>query len=493
MSTLTGEKARSGLTLQAAFVLFFLAIGFLIGRRVLGDNSFLTHFATGQLILDRGSVPTTDPYSFTAHGEPWVVQSWLASVLYAAIDSVAGGFGIRVLNGVLAGCSAAMVWKLTSQKNTNVFVPLVLSGAVLIIGATMWSARPLLFGLLGLVLVFATVEGMFRPQWVLPVMWVWVNTHGSFPLAGVLVGTIGVGEWIDRRQFPVDTAKILAWVTAGTLLGAVNPIGPRLLWFPVQLLRRGDALDNVVEWQPFTLEGLTAWVFAGLLVGFIVSLTQSVQWRSVVPATVFSIAAFLAIRNIVVASVVLAVVSAPNLRIVFGQLGHSDRGAVPRVLGFGSGALLALAVVTATSVPMEFDGYPIEEINVLEAEGLLDGEARILHSEVVGNYLGFRQGADANVFVDDRFDFYPQQVLDDFDVLLYGGDYGDVIARYEPDAILWKTGGGLQAWLDARPEWVVAEPLESIDDETGDRTESDWFLARPSGATPSPEVLASNP
>ncbi len=331
MSTLTGEKASSGLTLQASFALFFLAIGFLIGRRVLGDNSFLTHFATGQLILDRGSVPTTDPYSFTAGGEPWVVQSWLASVLYAGLDSALGGFGIRALHGVLAGCSAALVWMLTSRKNENVFVPLVLSGAVLIIGATMWSARPLLFGLLGFVLVFAVVEGLIRPQWLLPVMWVWVNTHGSFPLAGVLVGTIGVGEWIDRREFPVDTARVLGWVCAGTLLGAINPLGPRLLWFPVQLLRRGEALDNVVEWRPFTLQGLTAWIFAGLLVAFIASLTQSVQWRSVVPASVFSLAAFLAIRNIVLASIVLAVVSAPNLQLAFGQLRHSDRGAVPRV------------------------------------------------------------------------------------------------------------------------------------------------------------------
>jgi hypothetical protein len=493
MSTLTGVKARGGPSLQASFAVFFAAIGFLIGRRVLGDNSFLTHFATGQLILDRGNVPTTDPYSFTAAGEPWVVQSWLASVVYAVLDSSLGGFGIRALNGTLAGCSAVLVWKLTSRRNDNVFVPLGLTGSVLIIGATMWSARPLLFGLLGFVLVFAVVEGMIRPQWLIPIMWIWVNTHGSFPLAGVLVGTVGVGEWIDRQQFPRDVAKTFAWVTAGTLLGALNPLGPRLLWFPVQLLRRGDALDNVVEWQPFTLEGLTAWVFAGLLVAFIVSLTTATRWRSVVPATVFSIAAFMAIRNIVVASIVLAVVSAPNLRVAYGQLRHSDRGVLPRMLGAGSGAFLGLALLAATSTAIEFDGYPIEEIDLLESEGLLAGNSQVLHSEVVGNYLGFRFGTDANVFVDDRFDFYPQQVLDDFDVLLYGGDFEAVVARYEPDAIIWKSGGGFEAWLDARAEWVVAEPLQVTDQETGEETPSEWFIARPSRSTPSPAVLAANP
>ena len=142
---------------------------------------------------------------------------------------------------------------------------------------------------------------------------------------------------------------------------------------------------------------------------------------------------------------------------------------------------------------VNFDGYPIDEIDTLEEAGLFDGNHRVLHSEVVGNYLGFRYGVDANVFVDDRFDFYPQQVLDDFDVMLYGGDYEAVINRYEPDAILWKQGGGFQQWLEARPDWVVEDPLDVVDEETGETSESNWFLAWPSVATPSPEVLASNP
>ncbi|NNE96882.1 MAG: hypothetical protein HKN24_12720 [Acidimicrobiales bacterium] len=487
------ERARPGLTLQGSLVLFFGAIGFLIGRRVLGDNSFLTHFATGQLIIDRGSVPTVDPYSFTAKGEPWVVQSWLASVLYAGVDGVLGGFGVRLMNGVLTGATAALVWKMTSRRNANVFVPLGLTGAVLIIGASMWSARPLLFGLLGFTLVLAVLEGLIRPLWLLPIMWVWVNSHGSFPLAGVLVGTVGVGQWLDSRQFPVDTARVLGYVTAGTLLGAINPLGPRLLWFPVQLLGRGEALDNVVEWRPFTLEGITAWVFAGLIVAFVVSLTRTVEWRNVVPATVFTLAAFLAIRNIVVASVVLAVVAAPHLQLTLGQLRHTDRGPAPRILGVGSIALALLAVVASMSGSVDFDGYPIDEIDALDEAGLFDGNHRVLHSEVVGNYLGFRFGTDANVFVDDRFDFYPQQVLDDFDVMLYGGDYQAVVDRWEPDAILWKQGGGFQQWLEARGDWVVDDPLEIVDGQTGETQESDWFLAWPSVATPSPEVLAANP
>ena len=64
----------------------FAVWGLSIGIDQLSDNSFFTHLATGRLILDHG-IPHHDVYSFTAPGEPWVVQSWLASVLYGWIDS----------------------------------------------------------------------------------------------------------------------------------------------------------------------------------------------------------------------------------------------------------------------------------------------------------------------------------------------------------------------------------------------------------------------
>ena len=214
---------RAGVTLASAFAVFFGAIGLLVGRRVLGDNSFFTHLATGNLILERGSIPRTDPYSFTANGEPWVVQSWLASLLYASLDRLLGGFGIRLMNGLLCAAVGALVWRLTSRRSEQVFVPLGLTGGVLIVGSMMWSPRPLLFGLLGLTLVLSVVEGLVNPLWLLPIMWVWVNTHGSFPMAGVLAATLVVGAWLDDRRVPERELKLLGWCAPEPCSGASIP------------------------------------------------------------------------------------------------------------------------------------------------------------------------------------------------------------------------------------------------------------------------------
>src|ERR1700704_3874226 len=92
----------------AAVVLWGLATGL----RPLFDNSFLTHLATGRLILDHG-IPRADPYSFTAPGHPWVVQSWLPSVVYAGLERHVGEGSLVVLHGAQTALLALLAWRLT--------------------------------------------------------------------------------------------------------------------------------------------------------------------------------------------------------------------------------------------------------------------------------------------------------------------------------------------------------------------------------------------
>ena len=109
--TLGARFGRPSLDGLVFMLLLFVAVR--IGLSPLQDNSFLTHLATGRLIFDTGSVPTVDPYSWTAHGEPWTVQSWGASVIYAAVEELAGFNGLRLLTAFLVGVLLTLLWKLT--------------------------------------------------------------------------------------------------------------------------------------------------------------------------------------------------------------------------------------------------------------------------------------------------------------------------------------------------------------------------------------------
>ena len=45
------------------------------------DSDTGWHIRTGEMILRNGSLPHTDPFSFTRTGQPWFAWEWLADVL----------------------------------------------------------------------------------------------------------------------------------------------------------------------------------------------------------------------------------------------------------------------------------------------------------------------------------------------------------------------------------------------------------------------------
>lgn len=190
---------RFGLSTSAAVGLLLTFLGFVGTARTSGDNSLLTHIATGRLILDTGGVPEVDPYSSTALGDPWVVQSWLPSMLYAVIERLVGLGGIRALHALLSAAVVAGTWRLTRPAGQLV-ARVGLTMAPLGLGFEFWSHRPLMFGLVALVVLLLVVQGEL-PLWTLvPTLWVWVNSHGSFLFAFAVVGALAIGAILDSRS-----------------------------------------------------------------------------------------------------------------------------------------------------------------------------------------------------------------------------------------------------------------------------------------------------
>lgn len=431
--------------------------GLLVGLAELSDSSFLTHLATGRLILDSGSVPTADPYSFTAPGTDWTVQSWLASALYAGVEDLFGLSGVRVLFGLLCAALAALVWRLSEPAGALALrVGLVLP--VLLIGTEAWDQRPLLFGLLGLAAVHLLADGRGRAWWAVPVLWVWVNTHGSFPLGVGLVGALWLGRLVDRRPARREL-EVLGWSALGGLLGAVNPLGPRLLVFPVELLGRADTLRFIKEWRAPDYGDLAPRVLllqVALAVGALVVGRR--RFRSVLPLVVFVGLAVTSARNVAPASIVVLGAMAPAVR---GLV--TDRGPVVRPwIGPVRVAVVVLAVLAVASAfrrpAADLTFYPEAAVDWMEAEGLTGPDARIVSRDFAGNYLEARYGTETPVFIDDRYDMFPTAVVDDYRALFRGDDdWPAIVGRWDAQAILWTRDTPLGDRLEDGPDgWRVA-------------------------------------
>ena len=441
-------SARRTPSLESLFVGTFALLGLRLGLRPLGDNSLFIHLRTGLDLVRTGHVPRTDPYSFTAAGDPWVVQSWLASLVYGLAERV-GGFGlVRLSHGLLYGLVG---WLLARLARTGSAWRTALAGVLAVgIGVVHWAPRPLVFGILGLALTVLVVERR-RPWWLLvPVVWVWANTHGSFVLGVVWLVLVALGEWLDDRRVRPSVLPWLGGFVVGLVVACANPLGPRLLVFPFTVVGRREAFSHVVEWRSPSFQEGRGLLLAVCLVGLVLVLARAgsarLGWRDVLPVAAFLGAGLVAQRNLPM----LAVVAAPVLgRALRADPGEERRPPLHLAIGGLLAALGVLFVAVAAREPaFDLEGYPVA------ASRLVEDRTRLATTDVAAGYLVLRRGAEARVLIDDRVDLYPVDVTLDYLELLDGRPGAlEVLDRYDVETVLWETDRALHAQLAASERW----------------------------------------
>jgi len=452
----------------------------MVGTAQLHDNSFFTHLATGRLLIDEGvgqlwgGMP--DPYTFTSGGREWVVQSWFASVLYAAAEDVAGAAGIRLLTAATCAAVGGLAWRL--MRPADSLIPRVLlAGGVILVGASTWTSRPFMFGLLCLALTLLAAEGGLDPRWLVPVGWLWVNTHGSFPLGVLAVVLLAAGRWLDGTRPDVEL-RALRWSLVGIVFGGlVNPVGPKLLFFPVTMVARSEALSTIIEWQSPSFDSTWARVFLGVVLLGVISIARRPSYRAALPFAVFLALALVAQRNVTVAMLVFL----PGLSVAMAGLGSIEASARRPAFRLPALALGALApvLVVASCLPGDFDlrGYPTAALDELDRRGMLEGGARVATQDYVGNLLSLSGGREASTFIDDRYELHDEVLVDDYGILFEGRpEWREVLDRWDIDAVVWERDAPLGSLLLESDEWRVI-----YDDTTApvpdDFTAEEWEQA----------------
>ena len=460
--------------LDSLFVAALVLFGFRLGVRPIGDNSMFTHLRTGADMVRGEGIPRTDPYSFTAGGRRWVVQSWLPEWTYGWAERL-GGFRLVVLEQALLCALLALVIVRLARAGSPLRTTLA-GGVAIGAGAGFWSPRPLLFGLLCMALLLTVVERRRSPWLLVPLVWLWVQSHGSFPLGLAWLGARAVGEWLDWRAWPDDAMRYVGGFVAGLAVSIANPLGARLLVFPLTLADQRSAFTAILEWRSpdfQTAAGRFSLVF--LVVALALLLRVRVSWRDLVPVVGFFGAALVAMRNLPVAAIVLAPVLGRALRRPEGATPRRRPGAdltPPTRLRLNRALLatiVAAFVVLGASIwigdPLRTGPYPESAVTFMDDAGLLRPTRRIAHQDFVGNYLTLRYGRRVKVFIDDRYDMFPTSVSDDYRTLLGGREeVATVLDRHRVDVVVWErklalanilraSGAWEQVYRDA--DWVV--------------------------------------
>lgn len=256
----------------AFWLLAALAIAYalLANLHTLQDFDLGWQLATGRWVLQHHRIFSTDVFSYTAHGQPWIYPVLSGIVFY--LVSLAGGYALLTWLGALA-CAGTIA--LLLQRRAMATAALALIAIPLVANRTQPRAEmftTLLFAAF-LALLWRHHRGERAHLWLLPVLMIaWVNLHLGF-VAGlglcaayVLLEVFALAFSQDRTGARNRLRSAWPWLALTAAATLVNPWGPRIYG---AIARQARAQDFHTLW-------LVEWESARPSWG---SLRQALDWR----------------------------------------------------------------------------------------------------------------------------------------------------------------------------------------------------------------------
>ena len=194
-NNLTGQTPPSIKLLTGLLSLLMITYALLMAVEKVHNNDIWWHLKTGQLILETGKIPVTDPFTFTTPGAAWTPHYWLSDVLFAAVYRVSGIGGLTLFKALIIAAGFFIIYRLMIRQGVNLLLATAVVMPAVFIGHFRFLLRPHVFMFLLSAAFFwiLSVEGNqrnFKLLWLLPLMLLWVNLHGSFFLGLVLTGCL---------------------------------------------------------------------------------------------------------------------------------------------------------------------------------------------------------------------------------------------------------------------------------------------------------------
>ena len=250
---MASEGVRAPRPDLASVVIAVLLIPAVLGSSttIFNDGDVSWHIATGQWIIDHRAIPHSDPFSFTASGNPWVPIEWLAELLFGGAYRLAGHSGVAALVTAALIALHAIVFANASRSVRAALLPIVAMDFALV---PMLVARPhvLTWPLLAFwvaLMLRARERDRAPPLAAAVLMTLWANLHGSFVLGLAIAGAFGLEALIAS---PDRGRALRQWLTFGLLcLIAVfiNANGAAGVGHPLYMAGQ-SALPMVEEWRP---------------------------------------------------------------------------------------------------------------------------------------------------------------------------------------------------------------------------------------------------
>lgn len=278
------DRALSATALAAAIVVVVL-LTFVPE----GSNDYWLQVKVGGMIWNDGELPRSVLFTFTeARDFPFHAHEWLPSVVFYLLDVSLGHERLIWVNGALGVAIFGLCYRLAHRLTSSLPLSLLLALVTMTAVNYRHFLRPEIFACLFVLVLFnllAEYQLTRRHQflfWLVPLSLIWANTHGSFPIALVIMACVAAGEGVDaalaeqgasyraRARAAVLAARPYAICCGAMVLAMmVNPYGYRLFVFAWEFAQFEVTRASIVEWQstfsPLFVRMRGFWAYVGLL------------------------------------------------------------------------------------------------------------------------------------------------------------------------------------------------------------------------------------
>jgi len=453
--------------------------GFLLKLRLV---DFWWHLKAGEIILTTRTIPKTDLFSFTAAGQPFILQNWLVEVLYYATYR-AGGLSLVVAFNALLLVAALLpvyhlCWKATPHLKLGVMSALLPAVLLLYFG----SVRSQVFSFV-LFSAFYWILSSYRSRqrdllWTLPLMMaLWVNLHGAFVLGLGLIALFLGAEAVRRFVYgdSSDTlsnrelGRLAMYLALSALTTLLNPETYKIYAYIRAVATNPASQALVLEWQPprvNELEGVVIF-YAPFFITLLVLLgaSRKPQLLDLLLVLTFSIMGLSAVRNgvwfaLIAAPVLARYISTVDFSAVINTL-NRFRILAPLVRRITKGPLKAppmryrlnrqIAVLMLTIVvlvsPWVYPhlgnklfgntlweaNTPVGAIDYIQQHNL---QGNIFHPQIYGDYLIWRLWPQQRSFIDGRVHLFPTSVIRDYRLVFFDSHWEERLTHYDTKYLL---------------------------------------------------------
>jgi hypothetical protein len=474
----TGRVSLPRITIEHIWlsipILLVAGFGFLLKVRLI---DFWWHLKAGEIIVNTRSIPNTDLFSFTAAGQPFILQNWLAEVIYYATYRIGGLALLVFLNAMLLVAALLPVYdlcrKATDKLRLSVITALLPAVLLLYFG----SVRSQVFSF-ALFSVFYWVLSNYRHKvwdrlWLLPLlMIVWVNVHGAFVLGLGLIAIFLGCELLRRIAYGVrpDTlssgrlARLGLFLVLTVITTIVNPEVHRIYAYVRAVATNPASQTLVLEWQPPRINEAVGIVlfFGPFFITWLVLLVaaRKPELVDLILVLTFSILGLSSLRN----GAWFALIAAPVVARYYPTIDFSPMTQALRRFAPGRHLMDWLAARRETTAPIRYRlnrqiavllltivvlvspwvyphlgnpafgstlweaSTPVSAVEYIEEHDL---EGNIFHPQIYGDYLIWRLWPKQGSFVDGRVHLFANSVIRDYRLAFIDPHWDERLTRYD--------------------------------------------------------------